>query len=121
MSKHILIIDDDQILNEMITELLRLQNYTTVSAFNGQEGLECLQNGQFDLVITDIIMPDKEGLQTIREIRQLHEDLPIIAISGGGKHNADYLSMAGLMGAAATFKKPFNHKEFLDAITNAIG
>lgn len=116
MNATVLIIDDDEILNEMISELLQSQNYQTISAFNGNEGLSKLQSEKIDIVITDIIMPDKEGLQTIREIKSISPTIPIIAISGGGKNNADYLSMASLMGASATFRKPFDHNLFLATI-----
>ncbi len=120
MSKKILIVDDDIILNEMISELLVSYNYETLRAYNGDEALNLLQSNAVDLIVTDIIMPDKEGLQTIREIRAIIPDTPIIAISGGGKHNSDYLSMAKLMGAKYTFRKPFNHTEFLDAIAECL-
>lgn len=120
MSATVLIIDDDEIINEMISVLLQSHNYKTLSAHNGNEGLDILQNEEIDLVITDIIMPDKEGLQTIREIKSISPNTPIVAISGGGKHNADYLAMANLMGAIHTFRKPFNHDEFLSAIKDLL-
>lgn len=116
----ILVIDDDKILNEMMCELLLNYGYSTISAFDGNEGISKLQSEDISLVITDIIMPDKEGLQTIREIKSVSPDIPIIAISGGGKHNADYLSMAGLMGANFTFRKPFDHEEFMNAVKSCI-
>lgn len=120
MSTKVLIIDDDEILNEMIAVLLQSHSFETISAFNGKEGVDALRNEGIDLVITDIIMPDKEGLQTIREIKSISPQTPIVAISGGGKNNADYLSMAGLMGADRTFRKPFDHEEFLTAINELL-
>jgi len=113
----ILVIDDDEILNDMIVQLLSGAGFTAKGAHDGGRGLELMKQESFDLVITDIVMPEKEGLETIFAIRRMSKTIPIIAISGGGKvAPQQYLYMAGECGANMTFQKPFDNKTFLRAV-----
>jgi YesN/AraC family two-component response regulator len=75
-----------------------------IEARNGQEGLDLFRQAGVDLVITDILMPEKEGLAVLMELRNAHPPVNVIAISGGGR---DYLSTGGLLGAAKVLLKPF--------------
>jgi len=91
-------------------------------ASNGSKGLKLFEKIQADLVITDIIMPEKEGLETIREMKRLKSDLKIIAMSGGGKISADnYLATAKIFGASRVLQKPFSQKLMLDAVKELLG
>ena len=113
----ILVIDDDDIVNGMIVQLLSEAGYDAVGAQDGDRGLKLVETESFDMIVTDIVMPKKEGLETILELRKKNKMVPIIAISGGGKINADeYLLVAKGLGAKYTFKKPFDNKAFLNAV-----
>ena len=90
-------------------------------ATNGLEGIALFKESTPDLVITDIIMPEMEGLETIREMKRLKPDLKIIAMSGGGKVSADsYLKIAGIFGASESIAKPFTMKEMITAVQKVL-
>ena len=114
----ILIIDDDNQFRVMLRIMLENAGYKDIEeAENGHTGMKLIRNGNFDLVITDIIMPDKEGIETIMEIRKDFPAIKIIAMSGGGKISADsYLVMAGHLGAGRTLTKPFQYSELVEAV-----
>ena len=117
---HILIIDDDAAVRKFISTTLNREGHTTVEAENGVVGLEVLEHeSQIDVLITDLIMPQKEGIETIMEAKRLYPSMKILAISGGGKVGPDnYLILADALGATATLKKPFGGKELILAIQN---
>lgn len=118
----ILIIDDDHHILLMVKKMLERAGYEVDLASNGNEGLELFRNIQADLVITDIIMPEKEGLETIREMRRIQPNLKIIAMSGGGKISADnYLETAKIFGASQVLEKPFTQKTMIAAVTKLLG
>ena len=106
----------------MLSVMLEREGYAVDQVENGMEGLRKVEKSSFDLVITDIIMPEKEGLETIMEIRQLKPGSKIIAISGGGRSAAgSYLKTAEYFGAIKAFQKPFDKNEFLETIKNILG
>jgi len=120
MSK-ILLIEDDATMGSMLSQLLSRNGYEITHVEDGEKGIAELKENQFDLIITDIVMPEKEGLETITEIRKSLKKMPIIAMSGGGKNPADtYLEFAKTLGADTTFTKPFDTKEFLHAIEKCL-
>lgn len=120
--QRILIIDDDHHILLMIKKMLERAGYEVDLASNGSEGLELFKRIQADLVITDIIMPEKEGLETIREMKRLRPDLKIIAMSGGGKISADnYLETAKIFGASRVLEKPFSQKTMVMAVIDLLG
>lgn len=122
MMQKILIIDDDHHILLMIKKMLEKAGFEVDLASNGSKGLELFKKIQADLVITDIIMPEKEGLETIREMKRLKSDLKIIAMSGGGKISADnYLATAKIFGASRVLQKPFSQKVMLDAVNDLLG
>ena len=107
----ILLIDDDDSVRTMLRLTLAHFGHTVIEARNGKEGLELFQHANADLLITDIVMPEKEGLEVLMELRKKHPPVKIIAISGG-----DYLHMAKLMGAAKVLAKPFSTNVLIEAI-----
>ena len=115
---HILVIDDDDSVRQLICKMISSEGYQVQEAVNGKEGMEIIRGGQeIDLVITDLIMPEKEGLETIKELRQDFPHIKIIAISGGGKIDAlNYLPIAKGMGADLTLTKPFVKQDLIDAV-----
>lgn len=119
---HILLVDDDESFRPMIAEALGRFGFEVVTAVNGREALKRFGERRPDLVITDLIMPEKEGLETIREMRLLAPEVPIIAMSGGGRTNPrDYLHIASQMGASRILPKPFSFQDLRDAIATTLG
>jgi CheY-like chemotaxis protein len=113
----LLLIDDDPALLSLLRRTLERAGYEVVTAPNGREGLQRLTTGPFDLLITDIVMPEMEGLELILKLRQTHPALRIIAISGGGQlRPASYLNLARLSGAMTVLAKPFELEELLTAV-----
>jgi DNA-binding response OmpR family regulator len=101
----------------MVVQMLEEAGYEAKSAADGSCGLKLLNAQPADLIITDIVMPEKEGLETILAIRKKNRTVPIIAISGGGKIGPEkYLMMARSFGADYTFEKPFDRESFLAAV-----
>lgn len=102
--------------------MLSAEGYNISEASDGNTGLRVFQENSPDLVITDILMPEKEGMQTIREIRQAAPNVKIIALSGGGTHptGLNYLQMAQDLGADLSFPKPFRTSEFLQAVADMV-
>lgn len=115
--KRILVVDDEAQIRTMLTQMLEQEGYTVHTAENGEEGLALVGRYAFDLVITDMIMPVKDGLKFIMELVHDYPDLRILAISGGGAIKAErYLTMAGYLGDIATLEKPFKRDVLLDLV-----
>lgn len=117
MQKCILVIEDEAQIRSLLRQNLETEGYMVLEAENGAVGITQYQRNTVDLVITDLIMPEKEGLETIRELRRLNPQVKIIAISGGGKIEPEqYLSIAQKLGVLRTFTKPFRRNEILAAV-----
>jgi DNA-binding response OmpR family regulator len=105
----ILIVDDDPQIRKLLSAILKRDGYGIITAPDGRQALRELDNQAVDLVITDLIMPGKEGIETIMEMRKKIPGMPIIAISGGGKLNPQtYLDIARSLGAVRTMSKPID-------------
>jgi DNA-binding response OmpR family regulator len=87
---------------------------------SGEAGIELAAASDFDLVITDIVMPGTEGLETIKQIRRHKPGIKILAVSGGGSSKGDYLHYAERLGANAALAKPFEPVEFLEVVAALI-
>jgi YesN/AraC family two-component response regulator len=108
--KKILIIDDELSIQKLLKMLLERNRYQTFEASNGTQGIALYKKHKPDLIITDLIMPEKEGLETIRELKKIDPDVKIIALSGGGLGDPKmYLNMASTFGAVRTFNKPVDN------------
>jgi CheY-like chemotaxis protein len=114
----ILIIDDEQVVLEMMVQMVKREGYDVEGASNGKEALKMVQNSKPDLIITDLIMPDKEGIELIKDLRDTYDDLKILAISGGNRHidPMSQLKVAQFLGANASLPKPLDRQEFLSTI-----
>jgi DNA-binding response OmpR family regulator len=108
----ILVIDDDPEIRDIMVETLRAKRHTVAAASNGRDGVQLCWAHPPDLVITDLLMPEKEGLETIQEIRSKRPDLKILAISGAPE-GWKTLEMARKLGAQRTLRKPFLPDELL--------
>src|SRR5215510_15469895 len=117
----ILIIDDEPELRLMIREALEAAGYEVEEAQNGAEGLSLHRKWPFHLIITDIFMPGKDGLEVIKELRHDNEFLPVLAISGGGLYHAEEALMAARkVGASEVLQKPFALQQILWSVEAAL-
>jgi YesN/AraC family two-component response regulator len=120
MSK-ILLVDDDAQVRKMLKITLERAGYEVVEAADGVQAVQVYSPDTIDLVITDIVMPEKEGIETIMELKTAHPEVRIIAISGGGRINPeDYLKWAQRFGVARTFTKPVDREELLTAVSELL-
>lgn len=116
----LLVVDDDDV-RLMLKKMLEMDSHDVITAENGTQALNCLREQLPDVVILDIIMPEKEGFETIVELRRDYPNLKIIAISGGGSIGAtNYLKLAKTLGAHLTFEKPIMMKELKAAIQQLV-
>jgi len=117
----ILVIDDDINIREMLKECLERAEYEVLVASDGKAALKLHSANPVDLIITDIVMPEKDGLEIIMEFRRRFPAVKVIAISGGGKIGAnEYLNIAKGLGATKTFSKPFELRELLAAVRELV-
>ncbi|HKV39426.1 MAG TPA: response regulator [Blastocatellia bacterium] len=113
----VLLVDDDRQLREMLKVVLERAGYQVEDFPNGSDAMDSHSVHPADLILTDLVMPDKEGLETIREVRRADRNVKIIAMSGGGRTGTlDYLGPAKVFGADATIAKPFTRDEILTMI-----
>jgi YesN/AraC family two-component response regulator len=116
----VLVIDDEKLARLTLRKILERAGHQVAEASTGTQGIEVFRKQPFDLVITDIIMPDKEGIETIRELKRDFPDVKIIAMSGGGRtQNLDFLKLATQYGAKAVLAKPFS-QDALISMTNEV-
>jgi CheY-like chemotaxis protein len=112
-----LVVDDDSSFQCFMSELLEQEGYTVKTANDGREGLQKYKIQKPHLIVTDIIMPDSEGLEFIMEVRKTDTLTPIVAVSGGNfGYGEKYLRLAKKFGVNAIFPKPFELDDFIEAI-----
>jgi DNA-binding response OmpR family regulator len=117
----ICVIDDDASVRRTLCAQLEAAGFATVEAGEGTAGLEVIKTKRPVVAVVDIIMPEREGLSTIQEIRDTHPDVRILAISGGGLGGAErYLQFAESLGAHDTMMKPVRATEFVDRINRLL-
>jgi two-component system, chemotaxis family, chemotaxis protein CheY len=118
---HILVIDDDPVLRRVVTLALEAAGHSVLRCENGRKAVAFLEHDHADLLVTDIVMPEMDGVETVRAVRQLDPDLPILAISGGGSFDPkDYLGIAQAFGATAVLPKPFRPAELVDVVSQLL-
>jgi CheY-like chemotaxis protein len=117
----ILIIDDDKMVLNMLRQVLEGAQHTVVEASNGEVAMRLWREHAADLIITDILMPEKDGLEVIRELRRECPTVKVIALSGGSrKIHFDALDVAKRFGAVSTLEKPFELKELLASVNTVL-
>ena len=116
MPSKILLIEDDPTLRFAVSEFLRSEEFDCRDVSSGQEGMELLSEWEPDLIITDLLMPGKDGLQVITEVRELGRAIPILVMTGGGVTitSSPLLDIASTFGANATVLKPFTNSQLLE-------
>ena len=116
----ILLIDDDDLLRGVLAKSLGYAGHTVIQASDGRQGVELARAATIDLVITDLVMPVQEGVETILTLRRERPALPIIAISGGVSNAPLYLEIAGKVGAKRVLPKPFTPQELIATIDQVL-
>jgi CheY-like chemotaxis protein len=126
----VLVIDDDPPVRAAITVVLEAGGFEVVAVEGGRAGQRAVETARFDATIVDVFMPEMDGLETIKALRQRCPEMPIIAMSGAmslfdyqdmSEPPPDYLSMATMLGAVAAVPKPFQPRELLRAVRESIG
>ena len=121
VTPRILVIDDEEPVRDLLRQMLEKEGYGVEEAPNGVAGMKLLRDHLADLVITDLFMPEKEGIETMMEVRKCFPQVKIIAMSGGGRTGTlDFLPMAESFGAQRTLAKPFERKELLEAVRTVL-
>jgi DNA-binding NtrC family response regulator len=119
--KQILIIDDEPQMRSMLKKMFEREGFDVTTASDGEKGIKTFKKNPADLIITDLIMPEKEGIELIMEFKKDYPDVPILAMSGGGRNSPDtYLNISKRLGAYAVFEKPIEKKELLAVIKKAL-
>lgn len=117
----ILIVDDDPTIRAIASEFLRDEDHAIVEAADGYEALRILKAAPIDLMVLDMLMPGKDGLETIMESRQIHPGVRILAISSGGSMDANYLlAVANTLGADAVLSKPLTSVRFRKTVNDLL-
>jgi len=120
MSK-ILLVDDDSQVRTMLKRTLEREGYEVLEAADGNEAIQVYDPETVGLVITDIVMPEKEGIETIMELKTINPKVKVVAISGGGRISPeDYLKWARRFGVANTFTKPVNREELMATVSELL-
>ncbi|MBF0307912.1 MAG: response regulator [Magnetococcales bacterium] len=122
MASRVLIIEDDRAIRQLLHDILEGAGYVVVEAKNGREGLHLFQKHPCDLVLTDILMPEVDGVGVIREMRSHHPGVPIVALSGGGMTVTaeTSLQVARKLGVNRTLSKPFAIAQVLDVVADLL-
>jgi CheY-like chemotaxis protein len=108
-------------LRQLVAQLLRTAGYEVVEATDGKDGIRQYRHAPFDLVVTDLLMPEKDGLEVLIELRSTSPDLKIITISGANAYGNSPLNTSRLLGADRTIQKPFNDEQLLQAVREVLG
>jgi CheY-like chemotaxis protein len=115
----VLVIDDDDDMRAMLDQTLKSAGFESLLAADGLEGIQQLRSASADAVITDLFMPNQEGIETIREIRKFFPDIPIVAMSGKAL-GPSMLPIAEKLGAVAVLHKPFTPEELLATLARVL-
>ena len=118
----ILVLDDDPLIQTTLPLMLREHGHEVLTAANGKLGLRLLQTEPVDLVLTDILMPEADGIEVVRAVVKQHPTVALVAMSGGSSRlqGADAVHLSSLLGAHAVLLKPFGEEELLEAIRSAL-
>ena len=117
----VLVVDDDDLLRETVVLTLERARHTVHRASDGLKVLEMLDRESVDVVVSDIVMPEVDGIGLILAMRKRHPKLKVVAMSGGGRtRNMDFLRMAKALGAHITLPKPFTPGQLLEAVEEAL-
>jgi DNA-binding NtrC family response regulator len=118
----VLVMDDEEQLRDVLARALQHAGHEALQAENGADGMRMIKTQPVDLVVTDLVMPEMDGLEFIRELGRVRPGMRVIAISGGGIWDANsLLAVADMLGAFKTLIKPFDLTEFLKVVDEVLG
>jgi len=118
----ILVVDDEPLLRDFVQQMLQIAGHRVVSAEDGRQAGEIMAQQPFDLLLTDLLMPERDGIELIDEVRRQYPEVRIIAMSGGGRIGREqYLRIAQGFGANALLEKPFGPKQLLAVVDRVMG
>jgi CheY-like chemotaxis protein len=121
-ASRILLVDDEPAILEVLRQALLAEGFEVEIAANGNEAVQRARHQCFDLVLTDLIMPEMDGIQTMLELRAVHPGIRIIAMSGGMlSGGGDFLPLARQLGARTVLRKPFEYRVFMESVRDALG
>ncbi len=114
----ILLVEDEELLRAGVQEMLEIQGFRVISAPNGQEALACLTSAHIDLVVTDLVMPQMNGIDFVQQLRQIRPDVPVIVVSGSTRNIMQRFGIDNIQvpGANASLSKPFKSIDLLAQI-----
>lgn len=118
----ILVVDDEEPIRTLVSRIVMKDGHEVMEAENGKHACEVFQSSEVDLIITDLVMPEQNGIEMIIELKKTHPNLKVIAISGGSGFSGqiDLLSVAKLLGAKHIIKKPFTVDQIRDAVNDTL-
>jgi CheY-like chemotaxis protein len=117
-SQCVLVVDDDPGVRDVIRSMLESAGYTVLMAENGKEAIRLLKTERADLILTDLVMPEQEGIETIKTLRREYPEIKVIAMSGA--FGGDYLRIASYLGAHATLAKPIQMEKLLALVRETL-
>jgi CheY-like chemotaxis protein len=117
-SQCVLVVDDDPGVRDVIRSMLEAAGYTVLMAENGKEAIRLLKTERADLILTDLVMPEQEGIETIKTLRREYPEIKVIAMSGA--FGGDYLRIASYLGAHATLAKPIQMEKLLALVRETL-
>ena len=116
----ILIIDDDACVLRVLRRVLEIEGYAVSEARDGREGLRCMEYDPADLVISDVYMPDMDGIEFLIRVRKIAPEAKVVAMSGGGYLTTEeVLGAASILGAVGVLRKPFTREDILEVLAAA--
>lgn len=117
----VLVIDDEPSIRRIVAHVLRAEGHEVVEAENGKEAVRAFRARPVELVVTDLVMPEQEGIETMEQLLALDPSVRVIAMSGGGRGSAvSYLKIAQFVGARATLEKPFTLDELRSVVADVL-
>lgn len=120
-AKTVLVVDDDVVIRSYVKLILEAEGYVVLEAEDGKAALERLEAARPDLLVVDIFMPEKDGIEIIVEAREQGLTIPILAMSGGGEiHAPEFLSYAVSLGANAVLQKPFSRDQIVNTLKSLL-
>ncbi len=114
----VLVVDDDAAVRDLVAAILETGGYQVAVASNGREALSMLADEGFEVIVTDLVMPEQEGIETIKLIRRDYPSVKVIAMSGA--FGGDYLRIAGYLGAHGTIAKPLRIQTVLETVRSVL-
>lgn len=119
----ILVVDDEEPIRTLVSKIVAKDGHEIMEAENGMHACKSFQNVDIDLIITDLVMPEQNGIEMIIQLKKTHPNVKVIAISGGSGFSGqiDLLSVAKLLGAKHIIKKPFTVDQIREAVNDTIG